>query len=449
MGVMEEDIIDLTGDAEDPSASEAVVREWKEKMSEKRKPTKKRKQKIKSVTVEEAIEIERKKIKRNYEEEDVKGDGAPVADRVQGYLYDVIDLSDLPMPSSMRRAVESTREKLNQTYTNLDPVMGESHGTYSCENVPENDNTPSCSGHNRKETKQKGKKAKDSKKKKEPEEKRARRFRSKCPSSVQERMSRALGQKMYLVARNKDHDLMEKFSILGSTGNVYTVCIDKIPNCDCPDFGKGHTCKHILFVFLKVLKQAQTSSYIYQLALLEKELVEIFTSAPPDPTSAWACAEARRAFNKHNSIESSDIPEDAPEGNNRKPIEGDCPICYEEMDPSQTVVYCKRGCGNNVHLDCFNRWKKSLRGKTATCCMCRTEWEEAPAKKGKKKSGSTNEGTYDSNGYLNLADVAGISRRRDTSTYHTFGRFGRGWGRGRSGLGRSNSYYGDFDFDEF
>ena len=41
-------------------------------------------------------------------------------------------------------------------------------------------------------------------------------------------------------------------SYRGSTGNVYTIVIQHLPTCDCPDYGKGNHCKHLLFVMLKV-----------------------------------------------------------------------------------------------------------------------------------------------------------------------------------------------------
>jgi hypothetical protein len=44
-----------------------------------------------------------------------------------------------------------------------------------------------------------------------------------------------------------------KFSILGSTGNVYEVRVEQVPSCSCPDFHKRRElCKHLIFVYLKV-----------------------------------------------------------------------------------------------------------------------------------------------------------------------------------------------------
>lgn len=61
-----------------------------------------------------------------------------------------------------------------------------------------------------------------------------------------------------------DGALQETFDVLGSTGNVYTVTISHIPKCTCPDASKGNHCKHIIFVFLKILSVPDTSSYYYQ-----------------------------------------------------------------------------------------------------------------------------------------------------------------------------------------
>lgn len=45
------------------------------------------------------------------------------------------------------------------------------------------------------------------------------------------------------------------FVILGTTGNKYTVTITECSNCTCPDFTlNDNFCKHIYFIFLRVLK---------------------------------------------------------------------------------------------------------------------------------------------------------------------------------------------------
>lgn len=40
----------------------------------------------------------------------------------------------------------------------------------------------------------------------------------------------------------------ETIDLAGSTGNIYSVHIGKLPTCTCPDNQKGNQCKHIIYV---------------------------------------------------------------------------------------------------------------------------------------------------------------------------------------------------------
>ena len=114
---------------------------------------------------------------------------------------------------------------------------------------------------------------------KQPEEKRASRLVSYASSKTVERIQRALSQRMYLISQKDlsiDGNLRRDFAVLGSTGNVYDVTISKHSTCSCPD--SVNCCKHILFVFLRVLKVNPNSHCIYQNALLQQELASIFAS---------------------------------------------------------------------------------------------------------------------------------------------------------------------------
>lgn len=77
------------------------------------------------------------------------------------------------------------------------------------------------------------------------------------------RIQRATSQRLYLLNQQdlstENDQLAKKFTVLGSTGNVYDVNIAKFPSCTCPDFLKGNICKHILFVMVK----ASDKSYLY------------------------------------------------------------------------------------------------------------------------------------------------------------------------------------------
>ena len=126
---------------------------------------------------------------------------------------------------------------------------------------------------------------------------------------------------------------------------------------------------------------------VYQLALLSSELREIFASAPP-----------------------IDAPSEGDSSSDkRKPIDGDCPICFSELEPDKVseIVWCRAACGQNMHQECFETWARTKSGKV-TCPMCRSEWEgdENMVNRVEKSRGTMSEG------YVNVASQLGISTVR-------------------------------------
>lgn len=124
---------------------------------------------------------------------------------------------------------------------------------------------------------------------------------------------------------------------------------------------------------------------IYQLALISTELQSVFASAPS--TSAQ---EQEKSYK-------------------RKPIEGDCPICYYELDAKQeaSIVWCAATCGHNFHKECFTIWAKTKHGNV-TCPLCRSDWkgDESLVASVQKNKADVEDG------YLNVADQLGLSRER-------------------------------------
>lgn len=104
--------------------------------------------------------------------------------------------------------------------------------------------------------------------------------------------------------------------------------------------------------------------------------------------------------------------------NNRKPLEGDCPICFEEMEAQgEAIVWCKAACGQNIHQQCFEMWAATKRQQAGagdgdkvdvTCPYCRSVWEgdEDMVKKIEKT------GPLNAEGYVNVAEQLGISNER-------------------------------------
>lgn len=222
-------------------------------------------------------------------------------------------------------------------------------------------------------------------------------------------MERATTQRMYILERKRHSNPdcphstpdcpIEVVDLAGTTGNIYTVTISHIPTCSCPNFAKGNPqCKHILYVLVKVLKAPDPLHY--QLAFLTSELHRIFDNAGPLPTDT---ASAQDTDGK------------------RKPIEGDCPICVEELNPdTENIVWCSAACGNNLHKACFDQWAASKSNKKVTCPYCRTPWESTVDAQALKNVDRDDNATRNADGYVNIAGQLGLSGQRDYSTYHGY-----------------------------
>lgn len=246
-----------------------------------------------------------------------------------------------------------------------------------------------------------------SKKLKKEEEKRLTTYRSKAPQTFLRKLERAQTQRMIVIGRTRSgsgQNLHEDIDIVGTTGNIYTVTIGRLPSCTCRDHAKGNECKHKVYALNTVLRAPYDLQY--QRAFLTTEVEEILTNAPSIPNG------------------SSNSDEDYT--GTQKPIEGECPICYMDFDPENNeITWCKAACGNNMHKECFNQWVASQRGQEVRCVYCRQPWQmdkgdlESIKKLGQKSG----------DGYINVAEQFGLSQVRDYSSYH------QPWVRRRHGYG--------------
>jgi hypothetical protein len=244
-----------------------------------------------------------------------------------------------------------------------------------------------------------------SKRKKQPDtEKRLRRYRATMTVGIYDRIERALNQRLYLLAitKSSNESFSREYKVLGQTANVYTVVISHLPSCTCPDYAKGHLCKHIIFVLHRVLKVSRHSPLIYQQALLTSELNEIFTKADVQTNDSSILAEQpiRDAYQAKTGDPDVILTVTTIE---QKPITNDdeCPICFESMINEKTnILFCSTSCGNNMHKNCFDKWRqaKLSMSEPVTCPFCRVEW-----KTNKEKSHHHHQHLLNSRGYLNLA----------------------------------------------
>ncbi|BCS28967.1 RING finger protein [Aspergillus puulaauensis] len=236
------------------------------------------------------------------------------------------------------------------------------------------------------------------------EERRLRRFRSAPPKSYRERLDRAISQRMFVVGQaiaGTDENRELEFDIVGSTGNIYKTVIRKEPACSCPDARNGNQCKHICYVLAKVLKAP--AELQYQLAFLSSEIREIYDNSP-----------LRNVKDK---------AEDHETDGNRKPVEGECPICFMEFNPSEEeIVWCRAACGNNIHKTCFQQWAATQNSQGIRCVYCRSPWQnqDVDCKPDMSLEQLVGEGQVGEDGYVNVARQVGLSGERDYSSYHQY-----------------------------
>lgn len=279
-----------------------------------------------------------------------------------------------------------------------------------------------------------------------PAEKRARKHISKPNADVRDRISRAFNQKLFFVDQeeitSEANGLGRKFAIMGTTGNIYDVKIQQQPSCSCPDCARGKLCKHIIFVMIKVLQVDRNSDLIYQNALLQSELSEIFIRAPPLHNGVLANRNVVNAYKKAVHGEPIDLTKEEKSVEvevavvvEKKP-EGECPVCFDSLEVALNLLDSCSTCRNFIHRECLQNWIKVKR----TCCYCRSPWcshGAAPAHGSSSSSSGAGAaaGVARDEGYVNLGAIQGLSGRRDTSSYY-YGRYNRyGYNYGDEGEG--------------
>lgn len=121
------------------------------------------------------------------------------------------------------------------------------------------------------------------------------------------------------------------------------------------------------------------------------------------------------------SSSAADLPEaESATGSIRRPVEGDCAICFEELrQDKEALVWCAT-CGNNLHEKCFKVWASTKKTShcEVTCVYCRSHWVD-----GSKPAAAQHHADVDdmSGGYVNLAQYSTAHRGADTSLSALYG----------------------------
>ncbi|KAF7817116.1 mitogen-activated protein kinase kinase kinase 1 [Senna tora] len=171
--------------------------------------------------------------------------------------------------------------------------------------------------------------------------------RFKHSQPISDRILRALRHRLLLLHRSDS-----SFFILGATGNVYTVTLSSFPSCSCPD--RTSPCKHILFVFIRVLGVSLDDVSLRRRSLRPCHLRRLLTTpTSPDSVAGAALRErfhqlffTQRQGSGSGSGTSSASSIEVEDGST-------CPICLEEMGKEDMVVACAT-CRNPIHEDCLD-----------------------------------------------------------------------------------------------
>lgn len=175
------------------------------------------------------------------------------------------------------------------------------------------------------------------------------------------RYDRAFNQRLYLVSANLSDNNIE-FNVMGSTGNIYNInIITNKETCTCPDYvGRQTYCKHIFFILGRVLNISKSDicNRMYDIRSINNYINDhnILQQFIQDDL---ACKLNRLQLEPKKEVE-------------QKTIEDNCPICFEEMNKSDNIVYCKYVCGKSLHKECFEKWNTV---KSNQCVYCRGKWD--------------------------------------------------------------------------
>jgi hypothetical protein len=271
---------------------------------------------------------------------------------------------------------------------------------------------------------------------------RSRPCRSRPSRRDLEKLSLASNQHIRLVSRSRSYRFpsatglpscpQETFRIQGTSRHVYTVVIDREPRCDCQDarYNPRHTCKHVIFVFIKVLNVSQSSRVWYQKVLMRSEVVNLLIgevvpnrstprvspnttterrretpSAPQrqQVTSSVQVSQQRQATSSCRSllqrvlgyislplrtilsaflsprlgpfIQQANTPVAVERDNSQASDESCCPICLESFLAGQVqgLVICE-GCRNPCHASCLKIWISGTSLANHACVYCRRSW---------------------------------------------------------------------------
>jgi E3 ubiquitin-protein ligase ZSWIM2 len=179
------------------------------------------------------------------------------------------------------------------------------------------------------------------------------------------------------------------FTIGGSdqSDEKHRVSIGDRHTCTCAAGRAGREpCEHMLFVLLKVFRVPPANPLLHSLGIREAQLDEVMKGRARRRRLARPVGSAPEGASIAPPTGGADGAAQLPPQtvSRRMPTDDDtCPICMEGLDAGGSLVWCREGCGNNVHRHCMLVWARHRGGNHSsaelTCPMCRAAWGEIGA----------------------------------------------------------------------
>ena len=187
---------------------------------------------------------------------------------------------------------------------------------------------------------------------------------------ISTRINRALTQRLFVINAYVDKEdcnnsnttesklgYRMKFDIMGATGNAYTVIIQPVPKCNCPDFTiRGNRCKHVYFTILKILRLSQ--DFACKVYYSDEDLEMMVGKLSHVPTLLVVNKSIR---NKLEILRGNPSPVE------KKSTDDLCLICMDELDNGDPLIYCEYSCGKPIHKECFEYYASKRGRKCLTC----------------------------------------------------------------------------------
>mmetsp|Transcript_9202 Transcript_9202/g.13857 ORF Transcript_9202/g.13857 Transcript_9202/m.13857 type:complete len:446 (+) Transcript_9202:125-1462(+) len=239
------------------------------------------------------------------------------------------------------------------------------------------------------------------------------------------RIARALNHRLYLLEHRLVFNTTGKClegTVQGAEGpnDQHRVTIGQRLSCTCDDCTAVRTCKHIIFVLIKVLRVPLDSPLIERMNLSRDDVdriiqqsglfispqianergVEVIDNGPlarrranlSQDATIQAAVTSVSSGQLASPLTALPYQENDSERSEEKDEEvEECPICFEslwattvsgaDISVREELATCDI-CANSLHRDCLQKWQQ----QSQTCPFCRNTWRKARAPpKSKKK----------------------------------------------------------------